>query len=105
MADKKHKILITKIEKRGLSHTIGSSFGFGSWTIGETSIEMQLDPPIDITTKEGQEKYKKLKTQLFKMCQRALNEDIQMAREADKELDASIIKREMLVDNTLESEG
>jgi len=66
---------------------------------------MQLDPPIDITTKEGQEKYKKLKIQLFKMCQRALNEDIQMAREADKELDASIIKREMLVDNTLESEG
>jgi len=105
VTDEKHKILITKIEKRGLSRTVGSSFGFGSWTIGETSIEMQLDPPIDITTKEGQEKYKKLKTQLFKMCQRALNEDIQMAREADKELDASIIKREMLVDNTLESEG
>ena len=58
MADR--KILISKIEKRGLSKTVGSGFGFGSWTIGETSIELQLDPPIDITTPEGQAEYKKI---------------------------------------------
>lgn len=103
MADEKRKILISKIEKRGLSRTVGSGFGFGSWTIGETSIELQLDPPIDITTKEGQERYKKVKEQLFKMTQRALDEDIQAARMADKELDASITKRETLVNNSLES--
>lgn len=97
------KILISKLEKRGVSRTIGSGFGFGSWTIGETSIELQLDPPIDLTTEEGQDRYKKIKTQLFKMCKRALDDDVQMARESDRELDASIVKREMLVRNAMES--
>lgn len=103
MPESKRKILVGKIEKRGVSRTIGSEFGFGSWTIGETSIELQLDPPIDLTTAEGQEQYKKIKAQLYKMCQRALDEDIQMAREIDKQLDASITKREMLVNNAIEN--
>ncbi len=102
--EEKRKILVTKIEKRGISRTIASAFGFGSWTIGETSIEIQLDPPLDLTKSEDQEKYKKVKEQLFKMCRRALNDDITMARETDKELDASIVKRELLVENSLESD-
>jgi len=106
MVDKeKRKILVTKIEKRGISRTIASAFGFGSWTIGETSIEIQLDPPLDLTKPEDQENYKKIKEQLFKMCRRALNDDIKIAREMDKELDASIAKRETLVENSLETEG
>jgi hypothetical protein len=104
MSEGKRKILVGKIEKRGVSRTFGSGFGFGSWTIGETSIEIQLDPPIDLTTAEGQEQYKKIKVQLYKMCQRALDEDIQEARKTDKELNASIVKREMLVNNSIENE-
>lgn len=102
MADR--KILITKISKRGFSRAVGSAFGFGSWTIGETSIEVEVevDPPIDITTVEGQEAYKKLKESLTKMTLKALNEDIEMARTRDKELDVSITKREQLVNNSIE---
>ena len=103
MADDR-KILITKISKRGFSRAVGSAFGFGSWTIGETSIEIEVDPPIDITTVEGQETYKKLKESLAKMALKALNEDIEMARARDKELDASITKREQLVNNSIEEE-
>jgi len=98
------KILITKISKRGFSQTVGSAFGFGSWTIGETSIEVEINPPIDITTVEGQETYKKLKESLAKMTLKALNEDIEMARARNKELDISITKREQLVNNSLEEE-
>lgn len=104
MATEKRKILISQISKRGFSKTVASGFGFGSWTIGETSIEIILDPPIDMTTEEGQEEYKKIKIEMAKMCQRALVEDIQMARNADKELDVSIAKREILVNNAIESE-
>lgn len=103
MADDR-KILITKISKRGFSRAVGSAFGFGSWTIGETSIEVEIDPPIDITTVEGQEAYKKLKESLTKMTLKALNEDIEMARARDKELDTSITKREQLVNNSIEEE-
>jgi len=103
MADDR-KILITKISKRGFSRAVGSAFGFGSWTIGETSIEVEVDPPIDITTVEGQKAYKKLKESLTKMALKALNEDIEMARARDKELDASITKREQLVNNSIEEE-
>ena len=98
------KLLITKITKRGFSRAIGSAFGFGSWTIGETSIEINIDPPIDITTTKGQEVYKKLKESLSKMTLKALNEDIELARSQDKELDASITKREQLVNNAIEGE-
>lgn len=104
MADERPKIFVSKIEKRGVSRTIGSGFGFGSWTIGETSITLEIDPPIDLTTEEGQERYKKVKKQLFRMCQTALNEDIQEARSTDVELDASIVKREDLVKNSLSEE-
>jgi len=100
MADK--KILVSKISKRGFSRAIGSAFGFGSWVIGETSIEIEIDPPIDLTTEEGKVVYKKLKENLAKMALKALNEDIELARTQDKELDASIIKREQLVNNAEE---
>ncbi len=102
MADR--KILIAKISKRGFSRAVGSAFGFGSWAIGETSIEVEIDPPIDITTIEGQEAYKKLKESLTKMTLKAFNEDVAMARARDKELDASITKREQLVNNSMEEE-
>ena len=104
MVNTEKKILITKISKRGFSRTVGSAFGFGSWTVGETSIEVEVDPPIDITTVEGQETYKKLKESLAKMTLKALNEDIEMARARDKELDVSITKREQLVNNSIEEE-
>ena len=99
---KKKKILITKISKNGFSKTIGSAFGFGSWTIGGTSIEIEVDPPIDISTEEGQEAYKKLKATLSKMTLKALNEDVALACKQDKELNASITQRELYVNNAME---
>lgn len=102
MADK--KVLITKILKGGFSRAIGSAFGFGSWTIDRTSIEIEVDPPIDLTTEEGKVAYKKLKESLAKLTLNALNEDIKLARSQDKELDASITKREQSVNNSLEEE-
>ena len=104
MADTKKKILITKISKNGFGKTIGSAFGFGSWTIGGTIIEVEVDPPIDISTEEGQEAYKKLKDTLGKMTLKALNEDVALACRQDKELNASITQRELLVNNATEEE-
>ena len=98
------KFLVTKIFKRGSSKAVGSAFGFGSWTIGATDIEIEVDPPIDLTTDEGKEAYRKLKDTLTKMCNKALQEDIVFAREHDKELNASLTKRETLVNNALKSE-
>lgn len=103
MSNTKKKILITKISKKGFSKAIGSAFGFGSWTIGGTAIEIEIDPPIDISTKEGQDAYKKLKDTLGKMTLKALNEDIILACRQDKELNASIVQRELHV-NTAEEE-
>ena len=104
MADTKKKILITKISKNGFGKTVGSAFGFGSWSIGGTTIEIEVDPPIDISTEEGQEAYKKLKDTLGKMTLKALNEDTALACEQDKELNASITQRELLVNNATEEE-
>ena len=101
----KKQILITKISKNGFSKTVGSAFGFGSWSIGGTSIELEVDPPIDINTEEGQETYKKLKDTLGKMALKALNDDIALACKQDKELNASITQRELLVYNAIEKEG
>jgi len=100
----KKKILITKILKSGFGKAIGSAFGFGSWTIGSTAIEVEIDPPIDINTKEGQEAYKKLKDSLSKMMLNALNDDVALACKNDKELNASIIQRKLHVDNATEGE-
>lgn len=100
----KRKILITKISKSGVSKTIASAFGFGSWSIGGTSIEIEIDPPIDISTEVGQEAYKKLKDTLGKMTLKALNGDIALACEQDKELNASMTQRELLVNNATEEE-
>lgn len=98
------KVLITKVLKVGPSRAVGSAFGFGSWTIGNTTIEVVVDPPIDLTTEEGKDFYKKLKDSLTKMCYKALQEDIEYARKSDKELDKSLIKREMLVNNSIKGE-
>jgi len=97
-------VLITKITKSGVGKTVGSAFGFGSWTIGGTSIEIAVDPPIDISIEEGQEAYKKLKSTLSKMILKALNEDIILACRHDKELNASIAQREILVTRATEEE-
>jgi len=108
LSDTKKKILITKISKKGFSKAIGSAFGFGSWTIGGTiggtSIEVEVDPPIDISTEEGQETYKKLKDTLGKMTLKALNEDIALACRQDKELNASLTRRELHVNNATEED-
>lgn len=104
MSNTKKKILITKISKNGFGKAVGSAFGFGSWSIGGTSIEIEVDPPIDISTEEGQEAYKKLKDTLGTMTLRALNEDIALACRQDKELNASITQRELLVNNATEEE-
>jgi len=98
------KVLITKIIKNGFSKSIGSAFGFGSWTIGATSIEVELSQPIDIGTKKGQVEYKKIKDALGKMSLRALNEDMALACKQDKELNASITQRELMVHNAMETE-
>lgn len=102
MSTNKRKYLITKISKNGFGKTIGSAFGFGSWTIGGTSIEIEVDPPIDISKKAGQEEYKRLKDTLSKMTQNALNEDVVQACKQDNELNKSIMRRELFVNNSTE---
>jgi len=101
----KKKILITKITKNGFGKAVGSAFGFGSWTIGGTSIEIEVDPAIDISTEEGQAEYKKLKDSLSKMALKALKEDVALACKHDKELNASMVQRELHVNNATEEEG
>ena len=105
MSDSDNKqIFITKVTKRGFSRAVGSAFGFGSWTVGETSFEIEVNPPIDLTTKEGQERYKKLKDTLSKMSLRALEEDVTLLSEHSPEFKASVEKRASLVQNALEGE-
>ena len=99
------KVLITKMVKHGTGKTVGSAFGFGSWSIGGTSIEIELDPPLDITTAEGQAAYQKMKASLGKMTLRALAEDVALACQNDIELSKSIMHRELTVNRGLENNG
>jgi len=96
------KKIAVKIRKDGFSRSIGSGFGFGSWTIGATSMEVDIE--LDLTTDEGKEEYKKISETLSNACMKALERDIELARKLSPELDASIKKRESLVDNTLANE-
>ena len=97
------KKIAVKIRKDGFSRSIGSGFGFGSWTIGATSMEVDIE--LDLTTDEGKEEYKKISETLSNACMKALERDIELARKLSPELDASIKKRESLVDNALANEA
>ena len=97
------KKVAVKIRKDGFSKSIGSGFGFGSWTIGATSLEVEVE--LDLETDEGKADYKKISDTLSKACMNALERDVAMAREASPELDASIKKRETAVKIALENEA
>ena len=92
-------MLVTKIRKDGVSRTIGSEFGFGSFTIGATSIEIDIDPPIDMDTDEGKIKFKEMHNRLARICTKALENDVDYLSERNKELRMSKKKREDLVDS------
>ena len=94
--------IVVKIRKDGFSRTIASGFGFGSWTIGATS--MEVDVEIDPTTEEGKAEYRKVSDVLANACMKALERDIELARKLCPELDSSIKKREALVNKALDEE-
>jgi len=91
------KVLITKMTKGGFGKTVGSAFGFGSWTFSPTAIEVEVDPPIDITTPEGREVAQKLSAGLSKMTLTALNDDVALACKQSTELIKSLTQRELVM--------
>jgi len=87
------KILITKIIKQGFGQKVGSELGYSSFDITPTTIEITLDPPIDLTTDEGKEAYNKLQTNLEKMSMNIMEQDIKYYGERYDELRISLEKK------------
>ena len=94
------KKVMVKISKDGVSRTIGSVYGFGSWTIGATSFELEVE--LDLTTDEGREALKETERKLGELCRKALDRDIDMMKQHSPEFKESVEKRELTVQKSLE---
>lgn len=87
------KVQVTKITKQGFGRKIGSEFGYSSFEIAPTAIEISLDPPIDLNTSEGKEAYEKMKKILTRMTVHILEEDVKYYSERNDELRMSLEKK------------
>lgn len=95
---------IVKIVKQGFSQSIGTALGnFGSWNIGNTSVEMEVE--LDMETKEGKEEFKKISNGLFKLCLNMNKADLDAAALRYPELALTLQKKEQFVLNQLPASG
>jgi hypothetical protein len=93
---------VTKIIKTGYGMTIGSGFGFGSWTIPATHIE--LTGEWDLSTEDGRAQYQKAMDACRKLAFEQVRKDLEYAESEIKELKASVEQRKRLVEKALENE-
>jgi hypothetical protein len=96
------KKVIVKIHKGGFSRTVGSAYGFGSWTVAPTTFEMEVE--CDLETEEGREECLKMEKGLATVAYKAMERDIELACSKSIELKKSIEARETLVQNVLAKE-
>jgi hypothetical protein len=92
---------IVKITKTGFGSTIGSAFGFGSWTIGATGLEAQVE--VDITTEDGKKELKEISNSLALACIKLHELDVENAKKHYPELAKSLERRELVVKNEADS--
>ncbi len=97
-------VTVTKVIKQGFGRTINSEFGYSSFDIQPTTLEVNVDPPIDLTTEEGKEAYRKLQENLTRMSMRILEEDVNYYCDANEELRRTLVKKKMLMDKVEEAE-
>ena len=91
------QVLVTKVTKGGFGRKINSEFGYASFDIAADSIEVVVDPPMDLATEEGREAYKKLQESLSKLTMKQLEDNTALYRSRNEELDMSLTKRESVV--------
>lgn len=91
--ENKTKILITELSHNGISETIGSAAGFGSWTIGSNAVHIKIDPAIDITTDEGKAQYCDIQQKLTMLMISAHKADMKLVGQQDARIGFSVKKR------------
>jgi len=91
------EILIKKVTKGGFGRKVNSEFGYASFDIVADSIEVHIDPPIDLATEEGRADYVKLQKGLDKMMMEQLENATTHYRDNNDELDMSLKKRDSVV--------
>jgi hypothetical protein len=83
---------ITKIVK-GFSRKIGSTESFSSFDFSPCIIEVELDEPIDISTKEGIEQFQKASDEIFRLVRISHNRDVKECAAHYPELQKTIEKK------------
>lgn len=99
-----HSVTVTKVIKQGFGRKINSEFGYSSFEIQPTTIEVTIDPAIDLTTDEGRETYRKLQENLTKISARLLEEDVKYYAERNEELRKTLEKKALLLEKLKEAE-
>ncbi len=88
----KRKILVSKVRKQGIGRTIGSRFHYGSIRIDPTTVEIEIDPPLDLTDPEDKEVYKKIQDTLTKMAHNQLENELAYYQQHNEDLHYSLEK-------------
>lgn len=97
------KVLITKMSSQGFGQKIGSELGYSSFEITPMTIEISIDPPIDLATEEGKEAYAKMKDNLRRLTMKSMEEDLEFYRTRNEELNLTLIKKHAIIEKAKEN--
>lgn len=97
------EVKITKMNSQGFGQKIGSEFGYSSFEITPLTLEIELDPPIDLATDEGRESYTKMKENLRKLTMKSMEEDVDFYAERNEEFRLTLAKKKEKLDKAKES--
>lgn len=97
------EVKIVKMNSQGFGHKIGSEFGYSSFEITPLTIEVVLDPPIDLATDAGKEAYSKMKDNLRKLTMKSMEEDIEFYAERNEELRLTLVRKKEKLDKAKEN--
>jgi len=97
------EVKITKIVSQGFGRKINSELGYSSFEITPLTIEITLDPPIDLATSEGKESFVAMKENLRKLAMKSMEEDVEFYAQRNEELSITLERKQEKIDKIKES--
>ena len=101
----KRTVKVSKIVKQGFGRKINSEFGYSSFDIQPTTLEVFIDPPCDLTTEEGKEDYKVLNEKLTVLTAKLLEYDVEYYASRIPELRKTLEKKQRIMDKLKQEEN
>lgn len=93
------EIKIIKMRSQGFGRKINSELGYSSFEITPATIEIEVNPPIDLATDEGKEAWTKLNGNLRKLSMKAMEEDVEFYASRNEELRITLERKKQKVEN------